>query len=370
MQIQFVNLQRQNKIYRKEIIKVISGVVKEAKFVMGPELTKFEKSFAKFCGKKYAVGMNSGTDALKIALLAYGVREGDEVITVANSYFSTAMVIAEIGAVPVLVDAYPDTLTIDVNAIERAITKKTKAIIPVHLYGQSADMDGILRLAKKHNIVVIEDACQAHGAMHKGRVVPIGETGAFSFYPGKNLGGFGDGGALVTDSKKIYETCLYLRNDGSLEKYFHNMIGIKSRLDTLQAAILQFKLRHLDEWNKRRRQVARMYDEKLKNINGIEFIDVGRDNYHVYHLYVIRCNKRDELQRYLKKSGIQTVIHYPLPIHLQKGFKKFGYKKGDFPVSEKASETVISLPMFPEIKDSEINYVCSVLDRFFRKSPK
>lgn len=370
MQVQFVDLRRQNKIHKKEIARAISSVVKDSKFVMGPELVKFEKSFAKFCGKKYAVGMNSGTDALKIALLAYGVGQGDEVITVANSYFSTAMVVAEIGAIPVLVDAYPDTLTIDPNAIEKAITKKTKVIIPVHLYGQSADMDKVLKLAKKYSLIVIEDACQAHGAMYKGKVLPVCETGAFSFYPGKNLGCFGDGGALVTDSKKIYEICLYLRNDGSLEKYYHNMIGIKSRLDTLQAAILQFKLRHLKRWNERRRRVAELYDSKLRSVKEIELLKTGENNYHVYHLYVIRCNKRNELQRYLKQNGIQTVIHYPLPIHLQKGFKSFGYKKGDFPVSEKASETVISLPMFPEIKDSEVNYICDVVKRFFRNYSK
>lgn len=370
MQIEFVDLKRQNKIHKKEIDFAINHVVREAKFIMGPELFEFENCFAKFCGKKYAVGLNSGTDALKIALLAYGVMPGDEVITVANGYFSTAMVIADTRAVPILVDARKDTLTIDVKLVDKAITKKTKAIIPVHLYGQACDMDPILSLAKKHKLFVIEDACQAHGARYKGKSVPVGETGTFSFYPGKNLGCFGDGGALVTDSKKIYELSLYLRNDGSLKKYSHKMIGMKSRLDTLQAAILQTKLRHLKGWNERRLEVARIYDSQLKDLKDVELLYSEKSNLHVYHLYVIKSKKRDELQRYLAKKGIQTVIHYPKPIHLQEGFKQYGYKMGDFPVSEFASKSVISLPIFPEITDEEVKYICSVVKEFYSKKLK
>lgn len=368
MKIQFVDLKKQNKIHRKEFMRAIEDIVDSAEFIGGSKLEKFEQEFAKFCGKEYAIGLNSGTDALKIALLAYGVGPGDEVITAANSYFSTAMVIADIGAVPVLVDVREDTQTIDTNFVKRVITKKTKAIIPIHLFGQACDIDPILALVKKHKLIVIEDACQAHGALYKGKTVPVGETGAFSFYPGKNLGCFGDGGAIVTDSRSIYEKCLYLRNDGSVEKYSHKMIGMKSRLDSLQAAVLSAKLPYLNEWNKKRREAAELYGKHLEGIPGISLPKSTDYSDDVYHLYVISCDKRDDLKKYLDVNGVQTVIHYPIPIHLQKGFKSYGYKKGDFPVTEKKARIILSLPMFPEITEEEIKYIASKISSFARKN--
>ncbi|MDP3983111.1 MAG: DegT/DnrJ/EryC1/StrS family aminotransferase, partial [bacterium] len=249
MKVEFVNLKRQNEAHWIEFNSAISNVIKKADFIQGEELDSFEANFAKYCGVKYAIGLNSGTDALFFALLANNIGKGDEVITVVNSYFSSAMVISQTGAKPVLVDVRSDNFNMDIDLIERSITKHTKAIIPVHLCGQPADMDPISELAKKHKLIVIEDACQAHGAKYKGKRVPVTGTGAFSFYPGKNLGSFGDGGALITDDKDIAKKTLLLRNDGSITKYKHEQLGYKSRLDTLQAAVLDVKLKHLTNWN-------------------------------------------------------------------------------------------------------------------------
>jgi dTDP-4-amino-4,6-dideoxygalactose transaminase len=369
MQVRFVDLPRQNKILKTQLIASIKEVVEKADFTMGPRLSKFELEFAQFCNKKYAVGVNSGTDALLLSLMAYGIGKGDEVIVPPNSYFSTAMVVSNIGAKLVFVDINPKYYTIDVEKIEKAITPKTKAIIPVHLYGQPADMDKIMEIAKKYNLVVIEDACQAHGAMYKKKMIPYGETGAFSFFPGKNLGCFGDGGIVVTDNKKIAEKILYLRNDGSYKKYLHPMFGIKSRLDTLQAVVLSVKLPNLKKWNSLRRKHALKYSDLLKNISGVKIPDQNENGYHVFHLYVIECDKRDELQKYLSEKGIETIIHYPIPIHLQVPYRKLGFKLGDFPITEKKSNKVLSLPMFPELKNEEIRYVCDSIKQFlaFRK---
>ena len=365
MKIDFVDLKRQNRIYRKEFIKALSSVVNDASFIYGPELTTFENDFAHFCGKKYCVGMNSGTDALMLALLAYGIKPGDEVITVPNSYFSTAMVISNIGAIPVFVDINPQTYNIDVTRIEEKISKKTKAIIPVHLYGQAADMDTIVSIAKKYNLIIIEDCCQAHGAKYKGKLLPHTETGAFSFYPGKNLGSFGDGGAVVTDNIEIKEKLEYLHNDGSKEKYEHKMFGYKSRLDTLQAAILSVKLKYLNEFVEKRRKAAQLYNKKLAGIKQIKTPYEAEYAYHAYHIYAILTNKRDELQNYLSKNGIQTVIHYPTPIHLQDPYLKLGFKKGDFPLSESHSKNVLALPIFPEITEKEIAYIAKTIKNFY-----
>lgn len=367
MNIRFVDLPRQNNILKIKFQNVISEVIDKANFIGGEELRIFEQAFAKFCNKKYAIGLNSGTDALKLALVAYGIKPGDEVITTPNSYFSTAMVISEIGAKPVFVDINSDSYTIDISKLEKAISKKTKAIIPVHLYGQMADMDPILKLSKQYNLKIVEDACQAHGAKYKGKIVPIGETGAFSFYPGKNLGGFGDGGALVTDSPDIAEKVLYLRNDGSIKKYVHKMLGIKSRLDTIQAAILNLKLTYLEGWNNKRRDHASKYNLLLNDVTQVETPKEEAYGEHVYHLYVICTLKRDELGVYLKSKGIETEIHYPIPIHLQEPYIKIGFQKEDFPITEKKSNSILSLPMFPELKDEEITYVCKSIREFFKK---
>lgn len=345
----------------------IEDVVDNASFIMGPVLFEFERQFAAYCRKKYCVGVNSGTDALQLALLSYGIRKGDEIITVPNSYFSTAMVISNIGAVPVFVDIDPKSYNIDPTKIEAKITDKTKAIIPVHLYGQAVDMDPIIAITKKYNLIVIEDCCQAHGTKYKNRIVPYTETGAFSFYPGKNLGAFGDGGAVVTDNPQIKEKLEYLRNDGSKIKYEHEMLGVKSRLDTLQASILSIKLKYLDKFIEKRRKAASLYNKKLAGIKQIKIPTKLDYSYHSYHIYAILCEKRDQLQRYLEKAGIQTLIHYPIPIHLQHPYKKTGFKPGDFPITESLAKKILSLPIFPEIKENEIEYIGKVIKKFYQE---
>lgn len=366
MKVRFVDLIRQNKVLKTKIMDVFETILDKASFIMGREVEEFERSFAKYCNKKYAVAVNSGTDALLIALMAYGIGEGDKVITVPNSYFATSMVISNVGAKPVFVDIDPESYTIDCEKLEKAISKKTKAIIPVHLYGQPADMDPILDIAKKHKLTVIEDVCQAHGALYKGRVVPYGETGAFSFYPSKNLGCFGDAGALVTDNREVAIKALYLRNDGSREKYKHEMFGIKSRMDSLQAATLSFKLPYLDAWNKKRREHAKLYTKLLKHLPGIITPQEKAYAYHVYHIYAIETSKRNGLTTFLKQKGIVTNIHYPIPIHLQIPYRKEGYKEGDFPVTQEKAKKLLSLPMFPELEEGEIEYVCACIREFFQ----
>lgn len=366
MNIKLVDLLRQNHNLKTQIMDTLEKVVDAASFIEGEILENFEKEFAKFCNKRYAIGLNSGTDALKLALIAYGIGQGDEVITVPNSYFSTAMVISEVGAVPIFVDINPDTFAIDVEKAKANITNKTRAIIPVHLYGQVVDMDPLIKLAKEHGLIIIEDACQSHGAQYKGKVVPISETGAFSFYPGKNLGCFGDGGALVTDNDEIAQQVRYLRNDGSKEKYIHKIFGAKSRLDTLQAAILNLKLPFLDEWNNKRRSHSALYKKYLGNISQIKLPKEAEDRKHVFHLYVIETEYREQLQIYLQSKGVETGIHYPIPIHLQEPYLKQGFKKGDFPITEEKSKLILSLPMFPELMDEEIEYICKEIEQFFR----
>ena len=365
MKIAFVDLQRQIRNLRKEIDLAINGVLERADFIQGKAIEEFEANFAKFCGKKYCVALNSGTDALEFALRAYGVNDG-EVITAPNSYFSSAMVITKVGAKPVFLDVDEKSMNIDVSKIENAITKKTKAIIPVHLCGQPSDLDPIYEIAEKYDLVVVEDACQAHGAEYKGKRVPVGETGAFSFYPGKNLGSFGDGGALVTDNKEVADKVRVMRNDGSRKKYYHEMIGFKSRMDTIQAAVLNVKLKHLEEWTRLRIEHAKLYNSLLKGI--VETPQEMPYVKHVYHLYQIRLDNRDELQKYLADKGISTVIHYPIPIHLQEAYKNLGYKEGDFPVTERLAKRILSLPMFPEITDEEIKYVCEAVKSFCSKN--
>lgn len=365
MNIDFVDLKRQNRKYKTELLSAIEKVINNANFILGSELIAFEQAFANFCKKKYCIGLNSGTDALMLALLAYGIGEGDEVITVPNSYFSTAMVMSHVGATAVFVDMDSKNYNIDVNQIEEKITKKTKAIIPVHLYGQAADMDPIVALAKKYNLTIIEDCCQAHGATYKGKRVPYTQTGAFSFYPGKNLGAFGDGGAVVTDNPAIKEKIEYLRNDGSKEKYQHKMFGYKSRLDTLQAAILLVKLKYLEEFVEKRRRAASLYNKHLQSVEGIILPKEMEYAYHAYHIYAILCDKRGKLAEYLLKNGVQTVIHYPKPIHLQGPYLQMGFKKGDFPIAEEFSEKTLSIPTFPEITDEEIQFIANKIREFY-----
>ncbi len=364
MKVNFVDLQRQTKLLYPALLKEITGVLERADFIQGKAVEEFEQQFAQFCGKKYCVALNSGTDALEFALRAYGITSG-EVITAPNSYFSSAMIISKVGATPVFVDVDKKSFNIDVQLLEKAITKKTKAIIPVHLCGQAADLEPIYALAKKHKLVVVEDACQAHGAEYKGKRVPFGETAAFSFYPGKNLGCFGDGGALVTDNQQVADMTRLLRNDGSKIKYHHELIGGKSRLDTIQAVVLREKLKHLASWNALRQQHAKRYDTLLKGV--VETPTAMPYGKPVYHLYMIQVDDRDGLQQFLAEKGVSTVIHYPIPIHLQPAYNFLGYGEGSFPVTERLVKRILSLPMFPELTEEEQIYVADCIKAFMTK---
>lgn len=366
MKINFVDLQRQNRIYLKQYTRIFKQILASASFILGHELEAFEKSFAKFCGTKYCIGLNSGTDALEFILKASNIGAGDEVITAPNSYFSSAMVVTKVGAKPVFADIDSHTFNLDPKQVKSKINSKTKAIIPVHLYGQPADMDPIIQLAKKHQLLIVEDCCHAPGAKYKGKLVPVTGLGAFSFYPGKNLGSFGDGGAVVTNSLKLAGQIKQLRNDGAAKKYYHQLIGYKSRLDNLQAAFLLEKLKHLRNWNQARIKHAQIYTALLKNIPQVKTPKVASYSNHVFHLYVIEVTKRNQLQKYLQKKGISTMIHYPIPIHLQPAYKSLGHKSGDFPVTETKARKILSLPMFPELKLSEIRYVVRMIKEFYK----
>jgi dTDP-4-amino-4,6-dideoxygalactose transaminase len=366
MKIPLVDLKSQYKEIRGEIQEAINRVLDNTAFILGEEVVKFEEEFARYCGTRYGIGTSSGTSALHLALLSLGIGEGDEVITAPYTFTSTVGTIIHCGAKPILVDINPRNYNIDVQKIEEKIAKRTKAIIPVHLYGQPADLDPILKLAKKYDLKVIEDACQAHGATYKfkmqnekckiKRVGSMGDIGCFSFYPGKNLGAYGDGGMVVTNDEEIAEKIRLLRDHGRREKYEHLMIGYNYRLDALQAAILRIKLKYLDEWNEKRRKNASIYNELLKDL---DVITPYEEEYgkHVYHLYVVRIKKRDKVYKFLQEKGIACGIHYPLPLHLQKAYHGLGYKKGDFPVAEKCAREVISLPVYPELKRNQIEYI-------------
>jgi dTDP-4-amino-4,6-dideoxygalactose transaminase len=285
---------------------------------------------------------------------------------VANTFIASALTISMVGAIPVLVDMDPDTFNIDVNQIEAKITRKTKAILPVHLYGQPVDMDPIMKIAKKHNLFVIEDACQAHGAKYKGkRAGSIGDVSAFSFYPGKNLGAYGDGGAVTTNDSEIAEKILILRNYGSKVKYHHLVKGYNFRLDTIQAAVLRVKLRHLDTWNDRRREIAAMYTNDLEGVVKTPRVVDGVES--IYHLYVVEVEEREKLQEFLKEKGVITLIHYPIPIHLQPAYAELGYKRGDFPFTDKSSERILSLPMYAELSNEEIKYITNSIKQFYKE---
>lgn len=363
--IPFVDLQRQYKEIQNGIDKAIKDVLETSQFILGSQLEKFEGGFAKFCGVKYAVGMGSGLTALELGMRALGVGVGDEVITPVNSFIASSSAISFTGATPIFVDCLEDTFNIDIKKAEKLITKRTKAIMPVHLYGQLANMEEVMRFAKKYKLFVIEDACQAHGASFKDRKSgSFGHVTAFSFYPGKNLGAYGDGGALVTNSAKIAEVVRTMRNYGQKEKYNHIFLAWNSRLDTIQAAILRIKLKHLDKWNKGRLEYAKLYNSLLKNLP-IILPKIFPNYTHVFHLYVIRVKEREKLSKYLKEKGIATGIHYPIPIHLQKAYKNLGYKKGDFTVAEKLADEILSLPMYPELKKAEVKYICKQIASFY-----
>lgn len=365
MNIPAFDLKRQYKKLSSELLPVLEEVMAKGQFILGENVELLEKGLADYCGTKYAVGVASGTDALLLSLEALGIGEGDEVITTPFTFFATSEIISLLKAKPVFVDIDSKTFNIDPNKIEDAITPKTKAIIPVHLFGQMAEMDDIEYLAEKYNLYVIEDACQAIGAEYKGkRAGSIGNTGCFSFFPTKNLGAYGDGGLITTNDEKLYEKIKLLRVHGSRKKYYHELIGHNSRLDEIQAAILRIKLKYLDHWIERRIEIAKIYSEGLKDLD-IIVPEVKPYVKHVFHQYVIRTKNRDELQEYLANKGIGTAIYYPLPLHLQECYKDLGYREGDFPEAEKASKEVIALPMWPELTNEEVDYIIESIREFF-----
>jgi len=355
MKIPILDLRAQYKTIKKDINDAIKTVISETSFIGGIHVAELEKNIALFCGTKYAVALNSGTDALYLALWALGIGKGDEVITSPFSFFATAEVIAKLGAKPVFVDIDPATFNINPHLIESAITKKTKAIIPVHLFGLAAEMNLINKIAKKYNLFVIEDACQAIGATYNGKKAGnLGDIGAFSFFPSKNLGAYGDGGIATTNNEELAIKMRMLRNHGSKIKYYNDVIGVSSRLDGLQAAILNVKLPHLTKWNKLRNKVAITYNKHLKNISWIKTPEVNPN--HVFHQYTVRITNgmRDEVRKYLAVKGIQTMVYYPNPLHLLKALSYLRYKKGAFPEAEKACEEVLSLPIYPELSQKSI----------------
>jgi len=368
MNIPFLDLRIQTIVCEEEILSVINQVLKDCNFVLGEQLTAFEQSFAAYCECKHAVGVASGLDALKLIFRAMDIGPCDEVITTSHTFIATALAISSVGATPVLVEVDSDTCTMDPTAFEAAVTERTRAVVPVHLYGQTADMDPILAIARKHGLKVIEDACQAHGARYKGRRAgSIGDAAAFSFYPGKNLGAFGDGGAVTTNDSRLAERIRRLRNYGSLKKYVHEELGENSRLDTLQAAVLGVKLKYLDEWNAARRAAAAHYTEQLKGVGDVITPSVRENAEHVFHLYVIQSGHRDALQKYLKEQGVNCLIHYPIPVHLQKAYSSKGWKRGDFPLTEKLAGNILSLPIFPGITKSQIDFVCDKIRSFYKE---
>lgn len=363
MKIQLIDLKAQQEHFDAE--STIKKVVESCRFIGGDEVTLFEKKFAKFCDKKYCVGVASGTAAIHLALLAYSIGKGDEVITTPYTFIATVEPIIHVGATPVFVDIDPKDHTIDVKKIEKAITKRTKAIIPVHIFGYPCNMDPIIKIAKKHNLKIIEDACQAHGAKYKKKCIPVSETGIFSFFPAKNLGAMGDAGAVVTNNKKIAEKIAKLRDHGRTTKYEHDIIGFNYRLDAIQAAILRKKLESLRINNILRSLLALKYEEKLSGV--VQVIECPKCEYSspVFHLFVIKTDKRDELKAFLKEREIETGIHYPIPLHLQPALKFLGYKKGDFPISEDYADKVLSIPLYPEL-DNKADIVIEKILKFFK----
>ncbi len=352
--VPFVDLKAQYHSIRVEIDSAISRVLESSQFVLGSEVSAFEEEFAKYCQARYAIGVNSGTSALHLALLAAGVGQGDEVITVPFTFVATVAAICYTGAKPVFVDIETKSFTMDVTQLEKAINKRTKAILPVHLYGQPADMDPILEIARRHKLKVVEDAAQAHGAEYKGkRVGGLGDLGCFSFYPGKNLGAYGEGGMIVTNIPEYARTIRMLRDWGQECKYYHQLRGYNYRMEGLQGAILRIKLQHLEVWTEARRNHTSLYNRHLAQSNVHTPIEMPYAR-HVYHIYAIRTPQREAMQSALSEKEIQTGIHYPIPVHLQKAYADLGYRSGDFPHSEQAANEILSLPMFAELTETQI----------------
>lgn len=369
--IPLVNLKRQYKAIKNDLNREVLKVFSEGNFVLGKQVSEFENAFAKFTGAKYCVGAGSGWDAIHLSMKALGIKKGDEVIAPANTFIATIFPIIELGAKPVLVDIDPETYQIDIKRLNKAITKKTKAIIPVHLYGMPCQIDKIVKIAKKHKLLVIEDAAQAHGSFFNGKHLgTFGDAGAFSFYPGKNLGASGEAGAVITNNKSLSEKIRIMRDVGQSKKYTHSIFGYNSRMDTLHAAVLLVKLKKLKNWNKKRRDTAKLYRELLNDLPIVLPPEMGENELFNYHLFPIRAKKRDGLFDFLKKNNVYCGIHYPTPIHLQKAVESLKYKTGDFPITERYAKELISLPIYPEIKESEIKKISNLIHKFFNYEKK
>jgi dTDP-4-amino-4,6-dideoxygalactose transaminase len=361
--IPFLDLKAQYRQIKTEVDAAIAGVVESAQFVLGPAIAEFEERFADYCETRHCITVNSGTSALHLALLAAGIGPGDEVISVSMTFVATTAAILYARARPVLVDVDRDTWTMDPAMVEAAITPRTKAILPVHLHGLAADMDPILEIARRHGLVVIEDAAQSVGAKYKGRCAgSVGDIGCFSFYPGKNLGAYGEGGAIVTDNPELAKTCALLRNWGEESKYRHLVPGYNYRMDSLQAAVLRVKMDYIEEWTEARRAIAAEYDRLLEP-QGLPRPRPPADCRHVYHVYAVQISGRDLVQNEMKNAGIGTGVHYPIPVHLQPAYASLGHKRGDFPVTEAMTERFLSLPIYAELRRDQAAEVAAALDR-------
>jgi len=362
MNVPFLDLKAQYTAIKDEIHAAVGEVMEKTAFAGGPFVAGFEQEFAKFCNCKHAMGVGNGTDALWLSLLALGIGPGDEVITVPNTFIATAEAITYCGAKPVFVDVEEKTYNMDPALLNAAITPRTKAVIPVHLFGQTADMDAILAIAGAHGLPVVEDACQAHGAEYKSRKAgSMGVTGCFSFYPGKNLGAYGEAGAVVTNDDAIAAKIRMFRDHGQSKKYYHGVIGWNARMDGIQGAVLSVKLKYLAGWNEARREHAREYTRLLASIEGVSEPREADYAKHIYHIYAVRTGQRDRLMTALTEQGISCGIHYPVPVHLQEAYHCLGLARGSFPVAEKCAEEFLSLPMFPELTTGQITYVVDKL---------
>ena len=363
--VPFVSFEPMHDELKEKLEGAYRMVMQRNSFIQGEECRLFEEEFAEYCDAKYCIGVANGLDALYLILKAYGIGQGDEVIVPSNTFIATALAVSYVGATPAFVEPEFNTYNIDISKIEEAITNKTKAIMPVHLQGRPADMEPIIEIAEKYNLKVIEDSAQAHGVLYKGkRVGAIGHAAGFSFYPGKNLGALGDGGAIVTNDKELADKVRALGNYGSDYKYHHIYKGANSRLDEMQAAFLRVKLHELDKWNADRVRIAGKYFDGIKNPEIILPLKQDDNFGHIYHVFVIRCNRRDELEKYLADKGIGTVKHYPVPMHMQDCYAELGIKEGELPIAEEISKTVLSIPMYYGMKDEQISYVIKCINEF------
>jgi dTDP-4-amino-4,6-dideoxygalactose transaminase len=365
--IPYFDLPAQIRSLRKDLDAVISRTLDNCSFCLGPDVAQFEKDFAKYCGAEHCVAFNSGTSALHVAMLLLGVGHGDEVITTPTTFVATSWAISYVGAKPVYLDVDDATFNLDPKLIEKAITPRTKAVMPVHLYGQPFDLDPVLEICRRHNLPLVEDAAQAHGAKYKGKVIgTFGEISCFSFYPGKNLGACGEGGTLVTNNAAFAARARALREHGSSVRYYHDEVGFNYRMEGIQGAVLAVKLKHLPGWTQKRRTIAHTYHDLLAD-TPLQLPREAKSVESVYHLYVVRHPRRDELKKHLEANGVGCALHYPLPLHLQKCYASLGHKPGDFPVAEKAARECLSLPIYPELTDKQVQRVADVIKDFFRK---